>query len=44
MASPWAPRVKYKVIELGKPKGVSKSPLEHGIRKDYGCPRKENAK
>ena len=49
MASPWAPRMKDKIIGPGKPKGVSKSPWEHRVRKrakeaqgnkmGQGCPR-----
>ena len=31
-----------KVIGLGKPKGVSKNPWEHMIRKGQECPRKVN--
>ena len=33
MKSPWAPRVKDKVIQPGKPKRVSKNPWEHKTRK-----------
>ena len=33
MESPWAPRMKDKVIGSGKPKRVSKSPWECRIRK-----------
>ena len=32
--------MKDKVIGLGKPKRVSKSPWESKIRKGRGCPRK----
>ena len=34
--------MKDKVIGLGKPKGVSKSPWGCRIRKGRGCPRKVN--
>ena len=34
--------MKDKVIGSRKPKGVSKSPWEHRIRKGRGCPRKVN--
>ena len=49
MASPWAPKMKDKVIRPEKPKGVSKSPWERKIRKrakeaqgklvGQGCPK-----
>ena len=33
MANPWTPRIKDKIIGLGKPKGVSKSSWECKVRK-----------